>query len=131
MITLSDGTTTLQLHPDLMWSDEFNWQPVEQAAEFSVTGALIVQEAAKQAGRPITLEPEDDNSAWMLRDTIEQLRNWAAEAGKTLELTLRGVPRSVIFRRTDGPGVEARPVAHYSEMEAADFYLATFRFMEI
>lgn len=130
MITLADDTTTLELSPDLMWSDEFNWHPVEQATERTITGALVVMPAAKVGGRPITLQPEDDTSAWMLRDVIEQLRNWAAEPGKQLELTLRGVTRTVVFRHQDG-ALEAHPVVHFSDIEGTDNYLATLRFMEI
>ena len=62
-ITLSDGTTTLALHPDLYWSDEHNWFPVEQTAQRTITGALIVSVATRLAGRPVTLQPEDDRSA--------------------------------------------------------------------
>ena len=39
-ITLSDGATTLALHPDLYWSDEHNWFPVEQTAQRTITGAV-------------------------------------------------------------------------------------------
>lgn len=131
MITLTDGTTSLDLHPDLMWSDEFNWQPVEQSAERTITGALVIMPALRVGGRPITLEPEDDSSAWMVRADVEQLRNWAAGAGTVLQLTLRGTTRSVVFRHQDGSGLEARPVVHFSEMASDDFYLPTLRFMEI
>lgn len=132
-ITLSDGTTTVTLNADLKWTDEFNWQPVEQRVEYSLTGAAIITSSAKQAGRPITLEPDDDTSAWMVRAIIEQLRNWAVVAGQTLELTLRGVTRNVAFRHQDGPGLEARPLIHFSDgdIDAADYYLATLRLMEI
>jgi hypothetical protein len=90
-----------------------------------------VQVTQKVAGRPITLEPEDDGSAWMTREVIEQLRNWAAGPGTVLELTLRGVSRNVLFRHQDGAALEARPVVHFSDVASADFYLATLRFMEI
>jgi hypothetical protein len=132
-VTLSDGTTTVTLHPDLLWSDEFNWHPVEQSAQRTVTGALIVQVATRVAGRPITLEPEDDSSAWMLRSVVEQLRNWAAVPGQELELTLRGVARDVVFRHQDGAGLEAVPVVHFSDSDVAssDWYRCTLRLMEI
>ena len=76
-ITLTNLTTsaTLTLNPDLKWTDENNWNPVEQTAERTITGALVVQVGAMVAGRPITLEPEDDESAWMSRADVEQLRN--------------------------------------------------------
>ena len=131
MISLTDGTTTLVLHQDLFWSDENNWNPVEQTVDRTITGALIVQVAARVAGRPITLEPEDDGSAWMPRSSVDVLRNWAAVAGQTLTLTLRGTARTVIFRLQDGAGVDAKPVKHQSDVDNADFYTCVLRIMEI
>ena len=131
-LTLSDGSTTLTLNPDLYWSDENNWHAVEQAVERTITGALVVQAAARIAGRPITLEPIDDEAAWMTRADVTVLRNWAAVPGKTMTLTLRGKAREVIFRHQDG-GFEARPVIQYRDGHElpADFYLCTIRLMEI
>lgn len=130
MITLSDGTTTITLHPDLFWSDENNWNPVEQTVDRTITGAMVIMAALRVAGRPITLEPEDDSTAWMLRSQVDALRNWAAVPGKEMTLTLRGVDRTVIFRHQDG-GFEARPVIHYNDVVPGDFYLCTVRLMEI
>ena len=130
MITLSDGTTTVELHRDLYWSDEDNWHPVAQSVTRTLTGALDVQVAALQAGRPITLEPEDDASAWMTSSVVSQLRNWAAAPGQQLTLTLRGVSHTVLYRHQDG-GLEARPVVHYNDRIAEDRYLVTLRLMEI
>ena len=130
MITLSDGTTTLELNPDLRWSDEDNWHPVAQSVERTLTGALDIQVAALQAGRPVTLEPEDDGSAWMPSSSVAQLRNWAAVPGQQLLLTLRNVSRTVLFRHQDG-GLETRPVVHYRDRVAEDWFLVTVRLMEI
>lgn len=129
-ITLTDGTTSVTLNPDLFWSDEHNWNPVEQTAERTLTGALLVSSAFLTAGRPITLEPEDDSSAWMPRSAVDALRNFAAVPGKELTLTLRSVARAVIFRHQDG-GFSARPVVHYNDADNADWYLCTVRLMEI
>ena len=131
-ITLADVSTTLTLNPDLYWSDENNWHPVEQTADRTITGALIVQAAGRVAGRPVTLEPQDDSAAWMTLADVEDLRNWAAVPGKTMTLTLRGEAREVIFRHQDG-GFEARPVIQYRDGHElpADFYLCTIRLMEI
>lgn len=132
MIMLSNnGLSTIELPPDLYWSDEYAWLPVEQTSERTITGAQVISVAARVAGRPITLQPEDDNSAWMSRETLEQLRNWAAVPGQVLQLTLRGVARDVIFRHQDGAGIEARPLVHFSEMAGSDYYLVTLRLMEI
>ena len=129
-ITLSDGTTTINIHPDSFWSDEYAWNPVVQTEDYSITGALILMAAAKQAGRPITLEPEDDSACWTYQSVVAQLRNWAAVPGKQMTLTLRGVDRTVVFRHQDG-GFEARPVVQYNDVVSEDFYLCTVRLQEI
>lgn len=129
MITLSDSTTTLPLNPDLYWSDEDTWNPVQQSVERTITGAMDVQVGAMVGGRPITLEPENDESAWMTSAQVAQLRNWAAVPGQELTLTLRDVERTVIFRHQDG-GFEARPVVHFRDRLPGDFYLCVIRLME-
>ena len=131
-LTLADGATTLTLNPDLYWSDENTWHPVQQAVERTITGAQVIQAAAMLKGRPITLEPIDDEAAWMTLTGVTALRNWAAVPGKTMTLTLRGEAREVIFRHQDG-GFEARPVIQYRDGHElpVDFYLCTIRLMEI
>lgn len=129
-ITLSDGTTTVEVHKDLLWSDENIWNPVEQTKARTVTGALVVQVGQRVGGRPITLEPEADDSAWMHLSVVAQLRNWAAVPAQQLELTLRGVVRTVIFRHEDG-GFEARPVIHYDDVVDTDWYLCVLRLTEL
>lgn len=131
MITLADGATVYELHADLYWSDENNWHPVEQTVQRTITGAVIVSVGSRVKGRSITLLPQDQESAWMSRATLEALRNLAAVPGKTLTLTLRGIAYSVIFRHHDGQAVEATPIVHYSDVDAGDWYSVTLRFMEI
>ena len=46
---------TVPLENGFLWSDEFDWKPIEQNQERAVDGALIVQEGKKKSGRPITL----------------------------------------------------------------------------
>lgn len=132
-ISLSDGTTTVNLHPDLFWSDENDWHPVEQSVERTITGALIVQTATREGGtgRPITLGPIDEESAWMTHATLTQLRNWAAVPGQELTLTLRGVTHDVLFRHQDGAAIEAAPVVHFNTVDTTDFYRVTIRLMVI
>lgn len=132
-ITLTVGATSLALHPDLYWSDENNWHPVEQVVERSVTGALIVQSAARtdSKGRPITLAPIDEQSAWMTRAAVLQLRNWAAVAGQVLTLTLMGATYEVMFRHQDGAAIEATPVVHFNSVANEDFYRVTIRLMVV
>ena len=130
-ITLTRASTTLTLHPDLYWSEEHNWFPVEQTAQRTITGALIVSVATRLAGRPVTLQPEDDRSAWTPRADLDQLRHWAAGAGRVLQLTLRGSTRDVMFRHQDNNAVEATPVQHLNDTQPGDWFLVTVRLMEI
>lgn len=128
-ITLTDGTTTVELPPHLKWVDEYSWNPVEQSAEWSLTGQLIVETAQKQAGRSITLEA-DVNMGWILRSTVEQLYGWASTPGKQLTLTLRGVQRTVIFRHQDG-AIDSELLAYWRDPSPTAPYRLTIRFMEI
>lgn len=134
IITLAAGGVTLALDPDLHWSDEFTWNAVEQAVDRSVTGALIVYTGTRVGGRPITLQPADDTSAWMTRATLAQLQAWEANAALTLTLSLYGIDRPVVFRRHDGAPLEARPVQFVANPLPGgfgDWYLVTLRLMEI
>lgn len=130
-IELSYGVTTISLPQDLQWSDEFDWAPVGQGVERSVTGALIVQARAMSAGRPVTLKPDGDNSAWMRRSVVQQLRNAAAIPGQVMTLTIGSQTLSVIFRHHEGSAVEAKPVAAYDEYTPDDFYVVTLKFMTV
>lgn len=131
MITLTDGTTTVTLPDDFYWSDEHDWHPVEQNVERTITGALIVEAAARVGGRPITLQPEDESNAWIALADLAQLETWAATPGKELTLNIRGSTKTVMYRHHDNGGLTAKPVVHFSVPDSDDFYLTTIRLMEI
>lgn len=134
VITLGDGTNVCTLSPDLFWSDEFEWSPVSQSIQRSLTGALLVDHAVRTAGRPITLQPADDSSGWMSGAVLRQLKAWEANPSLRLTLNLRGVSRQVIFLRDGAKPVEARPVVYVADPqpgELGDFYLITVRFLEV
>jgi len=132
-ITLAYGATVLPLDPDLYWADENEYSPVAQTVDRGLTGALIVQVDgdAETPGRPITLQPEDDNSAWMLRQDLDQLNDWGSIAGAVFTLTLRGVARQVMFRHNDAPAILAKPVTHFADVHPLDPYLVTLKFLEV
>jgi len=131
MITLSDGTNTITLPGDMLWQDEYTWQPVVQEVAHSIAGALVVESATRLAGRPITLTGDDD-MAWVERGTLQQLRAWAATPGKTMTLTLTdGRQFAVVWRHQDAPALEARPVLHRAPAIADDEYVVTIKLMEV
>lgn len=99
---------TFTLPADLWWEDETEWTPVEQSVEYSTTGALLIDLATKQAGRPITLTGEDDK-AWTTRATVLALQALAAVPGKEMTLMIADRSFQVIFRQGEKP-IEAEPV---------------------
>jgi len=130
-ILLTYAGTTAQLTDRLQWTDEYDWSPVQQAGEYSTTGALLLDVAVKKAGRPITLDGVQ-SEAWIARALCDTLQAWAALPGITLTLTLRGTPRAVVFDHAQ-KGFTAQPVWKLLDFEASPelIYLPTFRFLEI
>lgn len=127
MITLD----AISLPDDLEWVDETDWTPVEQTTEYSLEGALVIDAATKQAGRPITLT-HYEGDVWVSRATVLALMAMAAVAGKEMTLTLwNGETHQVMFRFDDGPPVEAAPIHPLSPPADDDWYTLTLRLMEI
>ena len=60
---LATGVVLL-LPDDLLWSDEHAWTPATASVSYLITGALLVQSALRQAGRPMTLTGAQD-MAWV------------------------------------------------------------------
>ena len=129
MTTLAYAAVTITLHDDLLWTDEYRWKPIEQKTSYSLTGALLVEAAAKSSGRPITLEG-GDAYGWTSRSVVDALMTAAGIAGQQFTLTLRGVAHTVVFDHGAGP-VEATPVIDYSNPDAADLYRVTLRFLKV
>ncbi len=131
-ITLSDGTNTVTLRDDTEWTDEFGWQPLVQTAQYSLTGALVVEEAPMLAGRPITLAGADDR-AWVAYADLQQLQTWALTPGLELTLTLRGSARQVRFDLRNGSPIAARQVMWVDNPPAADAWFAinALKFFEV
>ena len=124
----------LLLPDDLLWSDEHAWTPAVSSVSYLITGALLVQSATRQAGRPITFVGPAD-MAWVTRSTLETLRSWAAVAlsdtSGRFALTLAdGRNFTVAFRHQD-TAIEAEPVLGIPARSDADFYRLTLRLMEI
>lgn len=130
MITLTDGTTTLELDPDLYWEDEHDWAPVEQTLTRSLTGKPIIQIGARDGGRPITLRSFDNTSGWITRADMTQLTTWASTPGQTLTLNIHGTGYTVMFRHQD-TAHQGEPVVFFSDPDPTDYLTATLRFMTL
>lgn len=119
------------LPEDLNWSDEFQWSPVARSTDYSLTGALIVEESLKQAGRPITLEAKSEfrGPVWIDRDTVDALYAKAAVPGTQMTLTLSDSRTFTVMFKDDG--VKATPVYHVMPHDDADPYYLTLSLQTI
>lgn len=99
----------IKLPDGLRFSDEFTWSPLTQATEYSLTGALIVHQGEKQAGRPITLEGGKD-FAWLTRTEVAALKT-LLDAGEEMTLTLHDARTFTVLPAGDEPlTVTALPI---------------------
>lgn len=95
----------------LRWTDEFAWSPVAQMTEYGLTGALLIQEATRQAGRPLTLTG-GAKWAWITRADLVTLQS-LLDATTQRTLTLHDGRQIPVIPRRDGDGpliVSAVPV---------------------
>lgn len=134
-ITLTSGATVVTLPADLQWVDEFQTWKVQQIVETSLSGALIVHESARLAGRPITLS-SGSGFAWVRRSVVDVLRGLEATAnGPHMTLSLPDYPSgartfTVRFRR-DAQAIEAAPIKFKAPPAPDDYYSLVLRLMEV
>lgn len=125
---------TLMLPDDLLWLDEHSWSPTVASVSYLITGALLVQTATRQAGRPITLAAAVD-MGWVPRTTVLTLQDWVAipltASSGRFQLSMgEGREFTVAFRHDD-LGLEAEPVTGFPARHDTDFYRITLRLREL
>lgn len=130
MITLTHNTTTIELPADMLWMDEFTWQPVAQSREYTLTGAMVVQNGTRLAGRPITLK-SGDRYGWITRSTLDTLMGWAAVAGLQMTMVIRGVTHTVIFAHDSPPAIDVEMVFYYANPDPSEDYIAALKFITV
>ena len=122
---------SVELPPDLQWVDEFDTGSdlVGQDERITITGALVIQASAQQAGRHMTLEGRLDGNvafATLTRTQVEALRALAAVPGEVYTVTLSdGRTFDATFRRDNGPAVKATPLKHIDPPLPDDLYTVT------
>lgn len=110
---------TIEL-PDLVIEDEFAFTGVEARVDRSLGGAPIIWEQ-EIAGRPIDLTG-DERSAWITRDTLEDLKTLAAVPGATYTLTYESDTYTVRFRHEEPPAIMADPLVPRPNHADGDYY---------
>lgn len=118
----------LALPSDLIWTDEFEWNPVERKAAYSVTGALVVDVGERLAGRPITLE-SGDQGGWVTRAMLLSLYAMAGDPDLAVVFThADGRTFNVTFAE---PPFRASPVVDYDVAASGDWYRLTLKLIEV
>ena len=122
----------IQLEDGFFWSDE-NWAEIQQNQEHSISGALIVQEGRKQAGRPITLQPANKTKGWIKLRDLNQLRQWQnLQEQFTLQFQWPHDQRqfNVIFNHKDG-ALESSTIKGTPATSLDTYFNVTMRFTEV
>ena len=123
-VTLSDG---------FLWSDEFDWNGIEQIIEPAINGTPIIQEGKWKSGRPISLTA-DKNMAWLKRHVVSRLKEWSLLQDEFFTLKFEYLHDArefnVKFRHKD-TAVEAKPVKDIPSVSEDEYYNVTLRFVEL
>ncbi len=121
----------IALPDDLKWTDEFTWSPVVRSQRYGLTGALIIQEAVRQSGRPITLAAKREalGYIWVARSTIEALSVLVRTPLWSGTLTLADSRTFTVAFRDDG--LIAEPVEHITPHDSADPYTFTLKLQTV
>ena len=121
---------TLILPDNFLWVNEFEWSPVAQTSERSLTGALVVSEREKSWGRSIVLG--DGENSWITRQQLEELFLLSAFLNHKMDLVLPdGRTFTVIFDRSNSEPLEAYPINPHTRPSAEDSYAVVIRLLTV
>jgi hypothetical protein len=119
----------IQIPRGMVWVDEFAWQPVEKSAEYSITGALLIDSGVRLAGRTITLQADTD-AGWITRATLLALQALAVTPEGVHTLTLADA-RTFTVQFAPGECITATPIARPELPSSSHPYVATLRLIEV
>ena len=118
----------------LLWTDEFNWTPVRATNTYALSGALIIEQGKRLAGRPISLEAPQDDMAWVSRGLVQTLREWSERLNRRFLLTLEypadNRAFTVVFDCSSDP-IGAEPVKGFASHATADEFRVSLKFIEV
>lgn len=131
----------IELPGDLYWQDEFTAWRVGQVQRPTLTGALVIQQSARQSGRPITLVTTQHSGGYVAPVTLATLSALRAleeqSAVTPMALIMPGhngaADRtfSVLFNRASGAAIEAEPLVFRVPYSDGDFFKITLRLIEV
>lgn len=130
-ITRIATSETVPLEDGFLWSDEFDWQPIEQKVDRAIDGSAIVQEGEKKSARSMVFEPADSSMGWIKRRHLNTLREWSMLQDERFRIEFEWPHDNrrftVIFNHENG-AFKASPVKGFPTVSDDDYYNVTMRF---
>lgn len=125
-----NGKKVLDLHPQFYWIDELDYSPVVQSAPiYTLTGALVIEQALKKAGRPITLSGDN---VWLALHTVQALQALADKLAFVMRLVVPdGRTFSVLFARPALSNLHAIKAVKIDERNSLDRYQCNLHFITV
>ena len=125
---------TVPLEDGFLWPDEFSWKAIEQTQNYAIDGSLVIQEGKKKSGRPITLQPADQEMGWIKLRELRTVLEWSKLQNELFQLQFEqphdNRQFTVKFNYQDG-ALEADPVKGIPAVSLDDYYNVTLRFTEL
>lgn len=125
-----DTGATLELPFDLYPVDEFGWSSVVSNQAYALDGTLIVEQATRKAGKPITLQASDDMGA-IPRQILETLTAWANTQGLKLWYQREGKTNVSVSFDNSKPPIEAKPLKGFNSPSPTDLFNVVLYLIEV
>ncbi len=117
--------------PNFDWVDEFDWCSVRQSQNFSVNGALFIQESILQKGRTLTFAGSE-NMNLITRTQLSLLKSSQNTLNKTFTITL--VDERVFtvrWRNSEGSAIEVVPFISHGFNSLNLYTVNALKFVEV
>lgn len=123
----------IELPYDLYPIDDLNWCGVVSKTDYTLTGSLDIQQGIKNAGKPVTLQSNDDLGL-VTRNIVNQLHEQCATPETIFEMVYEKDGKihrqDVIFDTTKAP-IEAVPAKGFNSPNPDDYFQITLRFLVV
>ncbi|GEQ77419.1 hypothetical protein CTTA_4424 [Comamonas testosteroni] len=119
----------IELPRGMLWVDEFNWSAVQKTVERGITGAQIIDAAARIEGRPITLQAVEDQG-WIRRATLQAVQALADVPDGRYPLRLADGREFTVQFAADDP-IAAMPISRPELPASTHPYVATLRLITV
>ncbi|OQW92830.1 MAG: hypothetical protein BWK78_00440 [Thiotrichaceae bacterium IS1] len=116
------------LPEETVWLNQFNYAPVRQSVNRTVSGTVVYTTQKLYGGRPINLELEQ-GFAWLDYSAVSELMQLAEIPGRTMSLNWEDIFYVVLFDHSATP-YEFKPLVGYNKVDQ-DFYYGVINLITV